>query len=837
MITRLTAMLRNHLLFFTVVPPLIILMTWPIALQIVDASANWLPATNYDIWMKFWDAWYGGKIFRGGADFYFTDLLFYPQGLSLVYHNFNVPHMLVFDALQQIMPPIAAYCFTHLLIILVDICAAYLYLCYLLRDKLPALVGAAVFGLAPFVLNQPEHPDIILVAALPLTLYFFERGIQEGRWKWNVIAGVCAGITVFTGMYIFICLLLTVALRLAILARTASPAPGFWLRLLLLCGLVGSIGMVRVLPMIQDRDSLDDALDKSRGWERNHDLLALVVHPGHSLTEAVFDNLFDRPVPKVDDFGYLGFLPLLLVAFGFTRADTRRKMLPWLFVMLPFLLLRLGSFLTIDGRTIESVPLPKYYLGKLIPVIFEAFWEVSNFHIGIQLPLAILTALGLAALLNGLSGRVRLVLVAAVLIWLAYEYYRPPNQLAIPDVPPAFNSWLNQEEGARQIYLVNLPMRRAYSKLYGFYQTYNGYPHVDGLASRTPSAAFTYIDSNSLLSTWRAGAVAVCLPVNRDQYIADLERLLADGFSHVILHKWLPGANAVSYSFANVPVAYQDAYVLIYRLDDLRAQCDTNALLNFEPSGADLSLLTRRVAWPDHGAVILSLHSDSQSNEALSRYYQSALQAPRHLRPLMVGDLARGVETPLLFAEDDLAVALADTSIVLLAHEAEGANPEELAVYQAWMGSRWQSCGEFRESDNLVVELYRRPDLPCELTVADKLFAVDYDNGIQLGNLVLAQAGDSLDLHFIWSTLPQATHSISIQFFDDSGLKAHGQDFVIGLEPLARQVVDLSPLPPGDYQAKMIVYDYVTRASVSGRLLHDQAAFQRELDIAGLRIE
>ena len=824
MTVRLTASLRSHWLFFAAVPPLIIIMTFPIAWHVIDASQMWLPATNYDIWMKFWDAWYGERVFAGSADFYFTDLLFYPQGMSLVYHNFNVPHMLLFSGLQRILPLTAAYCLAHLLIILADICAAYLYLCYLLRDKLAALLGAAVFGLAPFVINQPHHPDIILVAVIPLTLYCLERGIDAGRWHWHALAGLIAGFTVFTGMYIFICLLMTVAIRLLILARHWLRSPAFWRGILLLFVMVGCIAMLRVYPMVLDRGSLDDALDKSRGRERFNDLLALFVYPGHSLTQTLFVELLDRPVPKVDAFGYLGYLPLLLMVLGMARAQTRRRMAPWLVMLLPFLLLRLGSFLTVDGQVIESVALPKHLLGKLLPVIFEAFWEVSNFHIGIQLPLAVLTALGLAALLAGMSSRWRLALVAVALIWLAYEYYLPPRWLNAPGAPPAFDAWLKQEEAQTPIKLVNLPINRRASKLYGYYQTFNGYPHVEGLASRTPPDAFAYIEGNSLLRTWRSGAGAYCLPVNRQPFLANLDRLRADGFSHVILHQWLPGAEELAHSFVNVAAAYDDGSARIYRLEDLRGQCKADAMLSLQPSAEQVDILTKSAVLPAQGAAILSLHGDGAAYETLARYQESALQTPRHWR--LVTEL-----------DDDIAAALAHKSVILLAHDTAGYNPQTLANYHAWLESRYDNCGRIDVGGDATVVAYLRRGYGCDLLSAAEPMVVEYDKGIQLGNLLLARDGERLDLYLLWSRLPQTAHALSVQFLDESGARRHGQDAVIGLEPAAKLEIDLSPLPPGDYRVVMIVYDTETRASVPGMVVSQQRPFARELDIGNLTVE
>ena len=76
---------------------------------------------------------------------------------------------------------------------------------------------------------------------------------------------------------------------------------------------------------------------------------------------------------------------------------------------------------------------------------------------------------------------------------------------------------------------------------------------------------------------------------------------------------------------------------------------------------------------------------------------------------------------------------------------------------------------------------------------------------------------------------------MSIQIFDATGEKIIGQDSVIGHVSLDRQQLDLSSLPPGDYSAKLIMYDFNSGAIVPGTVTGDNARFDRELVIANWR--
>ena len=144
----------------------------------------WLPAGNSsDVFFHFWDAWHVKRVLSGQSDLFFSDALFYPQGLPLVYQSFLLPHAIVVNALEILMPVSNAFSLAYLLIILSSALSAYVYLLYLFDDKWTALFGALVFGLSPHVVGRANTPVIAFVAPLPLTLYFFHRGLGENRFK------------------------------------------------------------------------------------------------------------------------------------------------------------------------------------------------------------------------------------------------------------------------------------------------------------------------------------------------------------------------------------------------------------------------------------------------------------------------------------------------------------------------------------------------------------------------------------------------------------------------------------------------------------------------------
>ncbi len=572
---------RNHLHFTVIVGILTAAVTWPTVRHVFDTSVFWLPTDNTDIWMKFWDAWYFKSLIAGQADFYFTDLLFYPDGLSLVYHNFNVPHMVVFGGLQAVMPTSNAFNLTYLLIIFSTALSAYVYLCYLLKDKWISLFGAVVLGLSGYVVGRASQPDVSWIATLPLALYFFHRALEEKRWLFIGISGILAGLTAFIGMYTYVCLLLTLGLYILHFARSRWRTRHFWMRIVLLFFVIGAISIVRIYPMIADSQGLEGALNKNNGRERENDLLQYFINYEHPIVSELIETgavQFEKPGRW--DTSYLGYVPLLLIGFGIFKAVHRRKMMPWLLLILPFLILRLGSVLRINTQDFPDIFLPKHYLDEIFPAIFEGFHTLSYFQAGVLLPLAVLSCYGLMTILKSVSTQRRTGIILICIALVAFEYYRLPQEVIVTDEETAFLDWLRLEADQDSIRLINLPMNRWNSKHYLFHQTLSGYPQVEGLASRTPPKAYQYIRNNQLLKAWRANPSIQCTLSNHGEYLHALDDLADDGFSHVIHHtlryaEYLPG------SFLDVLPSYEDEFVSIYRLEYLRGSCINLIIQNY----------------------------------------------------------------------------------------------------------------------------------------------------------------------------------------------------------------------------------------------------------------
>lgn len=825
--------IRKHWRFCLSFPLLAVVMTWPTVVHVFDTTVFWLPQSNPDIWMKFWDAWRLPAIIADSGNYFFTDKLFYPAGLSLVYHNFNLPHMLFFSALQRLMPAANAFNLCYLLIILANGAAAYIFFARLFRHRSLATVGALIFGLNPFVLSQPHHPDTILIAVLPLSLYCLDRGVSERRTLWIAGAGFFIALTLYIGMYIYVCLAITVGAFVLAYAKGHWNNRVFWRRMLLLALIVAAFSFIRVYPLIADSADFSQALDKPQGKEIGNDLLSSFINPGHPLLPPDYRAALDQYRPHLTDGAYLGYLPLILTALGMLRGRRRRGMAPWLLLLLLFFVLRLGSALELAGHRFDQIILPKHFLAQLLPPLFEPFWETSHFQIGVALPLAALACFGLKTALESAPAKYHLALVAFVLLFTAYEYYRLPSAHILPTDALDFLDWLRAEEDQAEIRLIHLPMGRTFSKEYGFYQSLGGYPHIEGLASRTPTTAYDYIRGNLILDAWRRGQAPFCFPASRALFQSHLSPLLQDGLSHVVLHRQRYQANLISAGFTGLPPAYADDYVNIYRLAQLRDNCsgDFISALGLPPRLRSLALSPDIVA--DEGMSVLSFHPSERIADPSLRALSSLFLYWKRLDHVYSGDGELRLQSPD-GKHSDLNAYLSHQQVLLLAYDPRHAESDAFARLAARLADGFQACQRVVDSAELVAVYYLGTDFDCDLLGAANRMEVDYDNRVRLKNLVYSLDGANLHIESWWTRHPAAAHGVSLQVFDGDGAKVAGSDFVLHHGSLARQGLDLSALASGRYRLKLILYDYESGASVSGVIVSSGARFEREFEIGSL---
>ncbi|MCY4536952.1 MAG: hypothetical protein OXE52_01845 [Chloroflexi bacterium] len=832
----LLGILRNHIHFIIVVAILLVFMTWPTIAYILDSDVFWLPTIVYDAWTNIWNAWYAELILAGKAEPLYTDLLFYPEGVSLAFHSYSLPHVVMLNAFSAVLPLSNAYNLSYLIIIFGTTLSAYIYLLYLFRLKWVSLLGAIIFGCSIYVIARPSQPLVTTIATMPLSLYFFHRAVLEKHRSLAALSGLLVGATAFIGIYTYVCLLIALGLYILYFALMRWRQRAFWITVLLTLAVGGSVGLARVYPMLSDSPALEHALGKGGGEELNTDLVHFFVNYHHPVLTPVFSQLFGLETDTRWSSSYLGYIPMALIVIGLLRPTYRRKMFFWLYLIAPFLVLRLGSHLTINDREFSNILLPKHFLDELVPSVFQAIYAPDYFHSGALLPLAVLSCYGALTLLRYFSQRYRWPLIVLLILGVAFENYNSLEQTVIPNEQFAFLDWLAQEDSQDEIRLINLPMGRVNAKLYDFFQTLSGYPHVEGVAGRTPKAAYGYINNNLLLSAWTANKSIRCGLSNQSQYLAALDALLADGFTHIVMHSKAFFASNVEDSFAFAEAAFQNEYAAVYRLVDLRGSCP-DEMPGHEAAAHLKEFFSLSAPIPKRNESILSLHPHRLLGSKLFSFYDR--QAAKWKSLIHIAGDARGqiqIQSSDARSSDKDSIGNRN-SIVWLVYDPQETDLRSVPAYNDWFIKEYRQCERAHNSFHIRVELYIRRLFSCDLVDADTSLAVRYDNGIQLANRLYSVTNKELHVYLWWSEPRSGDHAYSIQVYDSEGVKVAQVDQVIRYDPLAYRRIDISQLRPGDYSARLIVYHVDSRKSQPGTIMQNQHSFRRELEIAHFTVQ
>ena len=549
-------------------------LTWPLAAKF---GTGWLAIRDDDTYVKLWDQWWLSHFWTTGQSFFYTNDLFYPQGLNLAFHSISWTVTPIALLLTAVMSHIDAYNATILIALFTTAYAAYLLIYYLLTDRTSAWIGGFIYSFAPYHMSHTGgHPDLVHLAPIPLAVLFMMIAVRNGRKQWAAIgAGIMIGIATLNSLYIMVFAILTIvpiAVFLALEQGRWRTKP-FWREMVIIGAVAGSILVVRLWPVYQDRGALSYVIDSKYIADTGQTDPVSMITPSH------FNPLFAPYVSKIAlQFGmnkkwpaYLGIIPLTLTFFAAIWKKERQRVAVWLIMGLQFFLFTLGPNLRFNGIVFPDIKLPAGYLAWFPPI--RAVGRPDFFMLGLLLPLAVCAAFGLQRIflmINQSKNKAFIkplftMLLATLLI---VEYWNGPYPGQIINESPFYTQLGTQEE---TFALIELPMGRSESKYYVQSQITHQKPIVEGLSARTPLGTYHYIDTNPLLFSWRQGLSLDCEVMLPSEMQTAVNQLITDNFRYIIVHHADTQVAPIYLSyFENIDPAYQDHLLTAYLVEDLQ---------------------------------------------------------------------------------------------------------------------------------------------------------------------------------------------------------------------------------------------------------------------------
>ncbi len=461
-------------------------LTYPVVRYFTSA----IPGDGFDGWQNLWNLWWIRRaLLVEHRHPYFTDMLYHPTGVSLLFHTLNPFNGFTFLPVQLAAGLFAAYNSVVLFSFAIAGLGGYLLARYALRHTAEpartwcALLAGAIYAFSPFhFAHLLGHMQVFSLEWIPFYVLYLWRGIdraQRGQLRPRDIvmpALFLVLIALCDWYFVLYCLLFTALVwlyllwqrRLTIRAIALTAGVG---------GLFALILSPLIVPMVLEARRFDFMVPPpEQVYILSADLLAFLTpnefHPLWGKAAARLGARFTSTVSEHTVF--TGYIPLLLAIWGWRRGGRRRGF--WALSVLAFVLLALGPALHVAGRQLP-IPLPYALLQRWVPFI-QITRSVSRFNVMVMLSLSVLAAWGLWAWMRISHRPQRLALV--VLGLTLFEFLPVPYPISRPDTP-AWYRQLAQEPG--DFAVLNLPMNWDRPG-YLLYQTVHGKRLTVGYISR-----------------------------------------------------------------------------------------------------------------------------------------------------------------------------------------------------------------------------------------------------------------------------------------------------------------------------------------------------------------
>jgi hypothetical protein len=477
---------------------LALLVTWPLALRfnvemfggITGASGRFRFAGDEEAGLHLWHLWWVSEALLHGRNPFWTDLLFYPDGVQLYVQTLSAPNAVIALPVYLLAGPVAAFNTVVLLGFALTGFGVYLLARQYARGWWGSLLCGALVTLGPFHLGQLQnsHNNLFSMQWIPLYIHALtlldERG---GRWRIGYAAGMATLVVLSDWYWASVCGVLTIvwviarlalvrerwalARRYALFAASASLALSpFW------------AGMIASRTFLSVGHGARDVIWEAYVRYSSADLFGLffpnVYHP---LWGVQVERML-RPIaePFAPSVWYVaaGWTLTALALIGVWLSWRRAFHL--LFVGVCLWVLALGPTLWIFGRD-SGIPMPYALLDRL--PLFGAARKPALFAAPVLVILSVLAALGLEALRQRLPSAWRVAPVVVAALLGTFELWLPPGRVFLPLERPAVYEQIAARPGA----VADLPLDVLETSRTLRNQMVHGQPIVGGFIARRPA--------------------------------------------------------------------------------------------------------------------------------------------------------------------------------------------------------------------------------------------------------------------------------------------------------------------------------------------------------------
>ncbi|MEM3753081.1 MAG: hypothetical protein QXM58_00530 [Candidatus Micrarchaeaceae archaeon] len=393
---------------------LALLLFWPMAMGI----ASTVPNGGGDLYQTLWNLWWVGyAMLTLHTSIYFSDLLYYPIGASLVTQTLS-PLACLFSLPFQAVNLVFAYN----IIFFVDFMLAglfmYMLAYHIVKNKHAAFVAGIIFAFAPMHIAQSlGHLQWASIEFVPLFILLFMLTIERRRIIYPVGAGISFVFVTFwgdpeQGIMAFLLALLMLIYYLASRKRGEVLNVKFAVNLFVMIAVVLAVGSPFLVPIIKgiENGALAQAAQLS---DLQHNMLwsdpvaSFFLPSPNNIIFSSLSNSYKQiySVDPAERVSYLGYIAIFLALYGLFRSykDKNYSVVAfWVVAFLIFAWLSLGPYVQLGSpHSVGGIP-GIYLLYRQVPVL-NLIREAGRFDMITTIALAVLAAYGFKELMQGLE--------------------------------------------------------------------------------------------------------------------------------------------------------------------------------------------------------------------------------------------------------------------------------------------------------------------------------------------------------------------------------------------------------------------------------------------------
>ncbi len=384
-----------------------IILTYPMIFRLNAfpyTGAESIPPGS-DIFIYLWDMWWFKNAITNFINPFWTDYIFYPQGVSLLFSLGNIIWAIIAIPLQSFLSLIAIYNLSFIFSLIFSGMGAFWLIRYVTNSDWGGFIGGVIYAFAPYHFAHIGHMTVFSVQWIPFFILFFLKMFDEKKWRNAIFAGIFLAAICYSDLNyaafiaLFIVLYLIYKLRYE---RYLLFSKSYLKQFIVMVFSFSILGGLYVLALLRSvfsgQVNISHPIQSS--VNQSADLLSFFVpsfmHPIFgSIVRPFYDHITTFNGSSLGGYievtAYVGFITIFLVILALRNLELSRLRF-WIFITIIFFLLTLGPVLKVHG--LVQIPSAWMHLDKIAyqiePNLDPLALEMMKKSIGIPLPYLIL---------------------------------------------------------------------------------------------------------------------------------------------------------------------------------------------------------------------------------------------------------------------------------------------------------------------------------------------------------------------------------------------------------------------------------------------------------------